>query len=806
VIALLLTSALAGVPFDLSTTAAETVMPGDAPAITNAGNDVVVVWRDHRKDALRGTVERAVIDQPELWWNRVSPSGVPQTRAGWPGCVTDAGFSFAVTARPSTGMAYAGWIEAGATNSRINLALLGTDGGASCVGVGAPIQGNGTSELALRWLGSSVLMAWRADSSNSRHRWCSAAGACLMNVGTLTGSAGEGSFGVGVAASAATLVAVNGTTRTTLSLPENVISAGLASSPDPSSSVVVDSFAQVFAFKGTGGWELEGPFGRQPLMTARPIALVSTQGGTAIVVLQSATATAMAIFPDGGLVQSVSFGLAADVALTREEQAARLASSHNGAVWTRVVEPNASTVNVGLPRAVAVAPPPQRNPSLGWVRDRWVVISEELGDAGWTARLTPFFADAGLLQPQTELFAPTLATGAGAPVLVTGTDGGAFVRLETRNDTTTRTLLVDGGAYALGATLFASPPVDYGTVTHANVVHWSPNSMHTSLGASSFALGQLAAASAVVSDGVWIPFRSAMGEVGLAFLGDQSTTATVRPLTLGPAEPSAPISIASTFDGRGWVLLVSWLTDTKLELQTMAADGGLLTRSFQMVSGGPNRGLASTGWSGDFAVVTTIGGDVTVWRVDASADVQGALLAVNPSGDQAGDPAIASAPSGQLAVAWPAYDPVVRSVVTRVTLIDRRAPDAGPSVDAGVTDGGASRDAGSSTDGGPATDGGHDPDAGSVPDAGAAPDAGEADAGAANDAGRPNDAGSDVDAGLPADAGSGDAGAPSDGGSEGPGSLVFVPVCGCAGAPSATSLIGVALLLVVASRRRLKKP
>lgn len=781
-------------------------MPGDAPAVANTNAHVVVVWRDRRKDALRGTVERAVVDQPELWWNRVLPSGLPQARAGWPGCVTEAGFSLAVTATPSTGRAYAGWIEGGAGNARINLALLDTDGGASCVGARFPTSSNDASELTLGWLGSSVLTAWRSSFS-ARYGWCSSAGVCAANADTLPGSAGEGSFGAGVGASAATLVAVSGGTRTTSFLVENAASGSLMLTPDTSTSVVVDSFAQAIALKTpAGAWELEGPFGTLPAMTARPLALVSTQGGTTLVVVESATAAGLAVFPDGGRVTSAIFGAAADVALTREGPAARLALVDNGAVWTRFVEPNANALNVGPAHAVAIAPPLQRNPSLGWVRDRWVVISEELGDAGWTARLTPFFADAGLLQPQTELFAPTLATGAGAPVLVTGTDGGAFVRLKTRNDTTTHTLLVDGGAYALGATLFASPPVDYGTVTHANVVHWSPNSMHTSMGASSFALGQLAAASAVVSDGVWIPFRSAMGEVGLAFLGDQSTTATVRPLTLGPAEPSAPISIASTFDGRGWVLLVSWLTDTKLELQTMAADGGLLTRSFQMVSGGPNRGLASTGWSGDFAVVTTIGGDVTVWRVGASADVQGALLAVNPSGDQAGDPAIASAPSGQLAVAWPAYDPVVRSVVTRVTLIDRRAPDAGPSVDAGVTDGGASRDAGSSTDGGPAMDGGHDPDAGSVPDAGAAPDAGDADAGAANDAGRPNDAGADVDAGLPADAGSGDAGAPSDGGSEGPGSLVFVPVCGCAGAPSATSLIGVALLLVVASRRRLKKP
>lgn len=678
---------LAGTPFDLPSRNSESTIPGSAPAIASAGTETVVIWHDTRTEGLFGNVERTRMLTRDFWWNRARANETLAARPGIPGCQTVGGHSFAVTVNQMTGTAYAGWLEEAAPGTwALQLATLQLDGGTRCEPAQLQRQGTGDAgALSLGWTGTKFFAAWRVDSS-AMVTWCEAVGGCGP-VGSLqTVLASERSLaGAADSSGKAHLLGTDGVGTWEVRIIEGNLSAPPSVSPDPASAVVLDPFDQVVGRFDTA-WSLSGPYGMQTPFGSSPLRVVSLTTTNISLYVYEGGSTATAILPTNQTLVSPPFEAADQPALTREGARARMAFVSGGSVWTRALTASSFAAAATDETAIAVARPPQRRPSIAWAQDRWLVVSEEWTDAGWAPLVTPVFPDAGLGSIQASVLA-----GFESPELVTAPDGGLFVRLSAANSTETRRLLVDGGVVSLGPVALTTSRTTSGTVTNSKVVHWS-NNFIASIG--SFDGGLLATSSAVLPGGVAIPVRVSPSVLSVGYLGDFASSPTVQPPQMATADLTAPIAIASTFDGRGWVVLLGWYSGAALELRSFSSDAGMLTSFTRSAPLSPNRGLAMAALGRQFAVVTR-DDRVTLFRVDPNIGIM-QTVRLNAVGELPGDPVLAVAPTGQVAVAWPALDPVHRSVAIRLNILDP------PEIDGGVDGGAGGGAAGGSAAGGPA--------------------------------------------------------------------------------------------------------
>ncbi|MDP1917647.1 MAG: hypothetical protein Q8L14_15505, partial [Myxococcales bacterium] len=687
---LLLLSFVGAGPFDLPAAAAEVPIPSHHPALAGAGATTVLIWEDGRPEALLSPVERTPTPLPQFWWTRVQPDGGSQPRTGQPGCLGGEGSQFVVTANPISGVAYVGWlVRRSVSAAALQVGVLEQSGTLIC---NANTSGQLTvwpsDLLSLGWTGSQFFAGWR-NTTSAQQAWCSAMGVCGTSM-TIAGvrPSPDVSFGAGAQPGTAEFRGVGTGSPWFKRSPEGSFGGVFGMEAWTADQVVVDPFALSTGFReGNADWQVVTPGGQKSTGTTRPIQLVSlAQSNTTIVVLESGTAAALTIWPDGG-THTTALGQVSESALTSDGVSARLAWNSGGAVATRIIGADGG---VSTPIAAAMARPPQRAPSIAWVFDRWLIVFEEWNGTTWMPRGIAFTAGGSIIS-QTGMGLP-----GSAPSLVTAPDGGVFLSSTSAGSAVLHQVT---GASPLAITMAGSlgPGASGGAVTNAGPLWWTSRGPYVNgVETPTLDAGVLATTGAVVPGGIWIPQRPAVSTNGVTarFVSDPpvsfSTTVTI-PI---PADRSAPLASASVETPDGWRWLLAWFDTaaiSALNVRTFRADGGPLGIDVLQLTG-TNRGLAATGTvDQDFAVVTSDGTEVKLHRVDPATGTIVTSERVNSftSTELTGDPVVAAAPTGQLAIAWPALDPMIKSTVIRFVLVGNGGmePDAGAG--GGAAGGGA---------------------------------------------------------------------------------------------------------------------
>lgn len=401
------------------------------------------------------------------------------------------------------------------------------------------------------------------------------------------------------------------------------------------------------------------------------------------------------------------------------------------------------TLLAGLPETMSTARVLQRRPSVAWweAAQRWLVVWEEatLPDV-WVPR-------AALLQPAVTARSFTLPSGQKWPRVLRRPDGRLQVMMQSDGGTT---LWLDSGDGGLGAPT-PLPFVARGAVAgRTNTLVWSDNVSNQHFEFVTGVAGLATTSSnSEVSCATWVPtsdggeflmMRDTPNSHGLVRFPETEQPQGV--VSLGPDQScvssgldSARVALAFTRPGF---------------IEVTALDGGVLA---QVPADAGVRGLqlapTATGWlvayasrAGVFAAaVDDDGSPPRSYRLDQS-------------GTEHGNPSVAAAPGGAVAVVWASL--IQDSVELRLRVFE--PADAGKVGDAGV-------------------------DGGQLVDGGSGVDAGASDAGA-------NDAGAS-DAGLVA----ADAGGAVE---------VFVPVCGC-GSDGGAGALALTFVLMLVTRRSARR-
>jgi hypothetical protein len=426
----------------------------------------------------------------------------------------------------------------------------------------------------------------------------------------------------------------------------------------------------------------------------------------------------------------------------------------------------------------------RRSPAIVWAGDRWVVAWEQGSSASIATRVLEVLTD-GTVR---DLF---LDADRGRPRLSRRSDDGG-VLLHVLAGDSMGTYRLDGRPPGPATLELGSSFAGEAVATDQLTVHWdaTPATWNALTRGGPITSGTFPSfrpeAASGLGDRVWFLGRDDGGWTTRQLQAPGTLVSRSEPLP-GPTPDaltptSSVISVRRLANG-AMVALVGVRVDTTLRWSLVRSDGGVNT-----VTTVPGRqGMAVTARATDWVVAELDTSSVLTLKLvnDTGASNQQSFLALPQV--ELGIPVLAAEPAGTVAMATPFLldgQPRLRVDVLFVA-------DAGAgALDGGVVDGGIT-----TLDGGNVVE----PDDAGTVDAGA-----QVDAGLGSDAGTSRDAGAQVDAGDPRDAGAAlvDAGtSPDAGAADGGQPLLFVPTgCGCAGVDA--SLLPVALMLLVARRRR----
>lgn len=486
--------------------------------------------------------------------------------------------------------------------------------------------------------------------------------------------------------------------------------------------------------------------GRQPLGV--------NLNGAVLMAVENGGNTTLSSGGNGGFVQGTPAGLATSGPVGFV--ATRLGS---GAVRGSEVNAMPGALALSTPESISTARVLQRRPSVAWSSDaqRWVLTWEEAtGPRTWVARGALVQANSGV--PRSVTLPATLAW----PRVVRQPDGGVWLYGQQAQQTTVFVLSADGGSSAAGSIPFVARGVVTGA-THS--LWWSDGQPRRE--SNDGVAGQ----TITVSDGFEVSCAAWAGGVdGGAFVVTRENG--IASAFSRFVDDGSPSSAQQTLQGQQ--ACVSARAESSqvalLEQQpgglrlTRSSDNGVLVSDLSADAGAFGLQLAptSTGW----LVAYNSDAGVFAVSVDDVMAAQPRYYRLDTTGVAHGNPSVAAAPTGAVAVTWASL--IGDSVEVRLRVFEPAVTDAG-------------QDAG-------------DPNV----DAGAVVDAGVVDAGVVVDAGLGRDGG--VDAGMP-DAGSTDAGVVDAGEGADAGVSTFVAVCGC-GATDGSSLLLVMVVLAVGGMRR----
>lgn len=762
-------------------------LPGRSPALAANGAQVIAVWEDERREALRGRLERSS-PPAEYWWGRLTPDGPLPDPQGRFACTAPSGRSLTVAADESKGVGYLLWLQPAAANAQIRGAVLEADGGTTCLAAPLFLAGFDAVELAATYPDGQLLVAWR-EGTKVRGNFCTPPVPCPLPVDLAPSvvSAAK-SFGLGKRGTSAILAVRDASnqawvwtptptmTPTWLLLEPNAL--GLAVDPVDGVVAVKTSLNTFKVISPSLTWTVSALNAPVPLLASL------SPGKTVLSIEEHANARLRQYLGDGGVASVPSPAAFFDAALTSDGDAGRAAYRDGQALKTMRLVPRAGVLNSDPSTGLIQVPAPLRRPSVVWRTDHFLIAYEEWKSQGWEPRLAVLHLDGGLGSP------PSFVGSLAAPALMAAPDGGVFLRYDVGGTTQAIPVPARGDLAVTGIPAQSTVASEAGAVGYSRIVHWSARQVHfgpilsISTGAS-----RLSSGAAVVPGRIWVPIRDITDAVAVREILDPVQTLGSAVPVATVSDPATPVAITVSEDRSAF--LVGWFAGGNLVVRELSATGQPQPSSsaFAAPAGG-GRSLALTPFEDGYLAVVADDRELIAQPVSRIAGVTEASTRLNAGlNERPGDPVVATAPNGTVAVVWPAWLNSESTVVLRTTLVEppRQRTDAGVGVDAGLA-----RDAGLRFDGGLI-----DGDAGVVPgpddagsDAGSsdagAPDGGTPDAGPPDDGGqRPEDAGLRDDAGVPPDERR---------------TLLFQPTsCGCDGAPGAAL---VALLALARRRRR----
>lgn len=506
----------------------------------------------------------------------------------------------------------------------------------------------------------------------------------------------------------------------------------------------VDTMGQLWLHLGPvvpGSSSQASVVGRQPL--------AANTNQSPLVAFESSANTVLVNGVNSRMVAGLPAGLAASGA-----EAFIATQQPTGAVRGSEVKVMAGGLSLSVPESISTARVLQRRPSVAWWADaqRWLVTWEEASGPGtWVPRGAVVQASGG---SRPVALPSTLAW----PRVLRELDGGVRLYGQEALQTSVFGLLADGGFSAAGTIPF----VVRGGVTGATHTYWWSDPVGQLRRESVDGLTGLttsivdgfevscAAWTAGSDGGTFLVTRDSAGGSALArFVDDASPPSTQQLLS------QAERGCVSARPGSSQVALLEQSMGV-LRL-TRSSLTGELTSEFAADAGAFGLQLAptATGW------VVAYNSDAGVFAVSVD-DVLGAqprYYRLDTAGVAHGNPSVAAAPTGAVAVTWASL--IGDSVEVRVRVLEPVAIDGG-------------QDAGASS-----------VDAGVPVDAGLGPDGGVEDGGVTTRDAGSNDGGV-VDAGE-----SGDAGVST-----------FVAVCGCGATDDASLLVVLVLVLAAGGMRR----